>query len=321
MGPRASCTLPTDVLNGSETDGSSRASSIPFAQLSASWDAFLKGLFHYTRGTQHVRDFGDMVRHLVTQRMASPPSTPDLFSSIPTTATAKRPEPVPFHEIMAECTTMLDAGNDTTQTSLANAMYHLAVHPSTQTKLRTILQNSLPHHAQPTPRYQQLQHVPYLRAVLDESFRCRPPVVFGLPRRTTEPTTIAGHLIPADVGVSVPLSALHQDPRLFSQADTFVPERWIGGPEGIYDGERGNLRDYVLPFSLGPRACIGRNLAYMELSMVVAALVLGFEWELDEDVHGDGKGMEIVERLNANPKELWVCVTPRSYASVLEGDV
>ena len=79
---------------------------------------------------------------------------------------------------------------------------------------------------------------------------------------------------------------------------------------GVFEHERSNLKSFVLPFSLGPRACIGRNLAYMELSIVVAALVLAFEWELDVDVHGDGRGLEIIERLNANPKELWVHASP-----------
>lgn len=205
---------------------------------------------------------------------------------------------------------MLDAGNDTTQTSLSNAMYHLALYPVAQTKLREVLEASLAEDVRPVASYQQLHHVSYLRAVLDESFRCRPPVNFGLPRRTTEPTMIAGHLIPADVGISAPLSALHLDPRLFSEPERFIPERWIA-ESGVFEDERCNLKDYVLPFSLGPRACIGRNLAYMELSIVVAALVLAFDWKLDEDVHGGGKGMEIIERLNANPKELWMTATPR----------
>ena len=286
--------------------------SIPFAQLSTTWNALLKRLFHFTHGSKHVQNFSDMVRHLVTQRIACPPATPDLFSSIPITPTEKRREPVPIHEILAECATMLDAGNDTTQTSLANAMYHLALFEGTQRNLRSVLEATLPQDAKPVASYQQLQHIPYLRAVLDESFRCRAPVKFGLPRRTTEPTRIAGHLIPADVGVSVPLSALHHNSELSSEPMAFIPERWIA-ESGVYDDERVALKEYVLPFSLGPRACIGRNLAYMELSIVVAALVLAFEWKLDEDMHGDGKGMEIVERLNANPKELWMCARPRAH--------
>ena len=88
-------------------------------------------------------DFGSMVRYLLTHRIAYPPKTPDLLSSIPTKPTPKRPEPVPLSEVMAECTTMLDAGNDATRTSLTNAMYHLSLYPETQTKLRRIRSQSL----------------------------------------------------------------------------------------------------------------------------------------------------------------------------------
>lgn len=212
-------------------------------------------------------------------------------------------------EVMAECTTMLDAGNDTTQTSLTNAMYHLALYSRTQRNLREILNKTLPNNSTPVASYQQLQHIPYLRAVLDESFRCRPPVNFGLPRKTVEPTMIAGHLIPGGVTISSSLSSLHHDGRLFSEPYTFIPERWLTD-EATYPEERQNLKDYVLPFSLGGRACIGRNLAYMELSIVIATLVLAFEWSLDEEMHGGTKGLEIVERLNSNPKELWLHARP-----------
>lgn len=51
-----------------------------------------------------------------------------------------------------------------------------------------------------------------------------------------------------------------------------------------------NLKNFVLPFSLGASVCVGRNFAYMELSMVIAALVLGFHWELAEP----GKCMEMM---------------------------
>ena len=276
---------------------------IPFAQLSKDWDAFLKRLTRYARGGQHVDDFGSMVRYLVTHRLVSPPSQPDLFSSIEKRMSPDLSDPVPLSEVTAECTTMLDAGNDTTQTSLTNCLYLLSLYPEKQTKLRQVLEATLPADVQPIASYQLLQHIPYLRAVLDESFRLRPPVNFGLPRKTVAPTVIAGHEIDAGVTVSCPLRSLHHNCELFSEPLSFVPERWLPNTNFLPE-ERQNLKDYVLPFSLGGRACIGRNLAYMELSVVIAALVLSFEWELDESRHADG--LEIIERLNSNPKELWV---------------
>ena len=72
--------------------------------------------------------------------------------------------------------------------------------------------------------------------------------------------------------------------------------------EDISETERQNLKDYVLPFSLGPRACIGRNLAYMELSICIASLVTAFEWTLGHEA----QVLRHHERFNCNPVELLV---------------
>ncbi|KAL4876038.1 cytochrome P450 [Aspergillus karnatakaensis] len=281
--------------------------------------------------------FGGMSRFQVLHRLANEPSKPDLFSSFPTKPTEKRPLPMPVDELIAECATMLDAGNDTTQSTLTNAIFLLSTTPRVQRKLYRELHAALPQDLKASsnnaelkiPPTSVLKEVPYLKAVLEENWRCRPPVARGLPRRTTgEGAIIAGVYIPPDVTVSASIYAVHRDESLFRRAGEFIPERWLpcspctssasdGGSEKGGDGdgvdftstesELQNLKNYCIPFSLGPRACIGRNLAYMEVSLVVAALVLNFEWE----VANPGEEMEMVERFNYNPKELFVRVRPR----------
>lgn len=290
---------------------SGAAFNVLLAHLPEAWNKLAKILLSYTHGRQAAQNFGGMARYHVVRRLENPPKEADLFSNLPAQPSAKWPTPMPLHELVAESTTMLDAGNDTTQTSLTNCIYQLASNPDKQTKLYKVLMKSisLDDKSKPLVSYSQLQHIPYLRACLDESFRCKPPVAFGLPRRTVSPgATIAGHFIPADTTVSVPLYAVHRNESLFQDALRFVPERWLDDDDELRDGwttdaqERQNLKDYVLPFSLGGRACIGRNLVYMELSIVIAALVLGFEWELAEP----GSELETIERFNCNPKELLV---------------
>ena len=91
---------------------------------------------------------------------------------------------MPLDEIVAECTMKMDAGNDTIRTSLTNLMWQLASNPEKQSKLRQALTSILAPENQPIAHYAELQKVPYLRACLDENFRCKAPVAFGLPRRT-----------------------------------------------------------------------------------------------------------------------------------------
>lgn len=83
---------------------------------------------------------------------------------------------------------------------------------------------------------------------------------------------------------------------------SFIPERWLPEDEEYQSTkeELKNLKEVVLPLSLGPRAGVGRNLAYMEVSITMATLVLAFEWELAVP------GIELIERFNCNPKELLV---------------
>ncbi|KAL3447890.1 cytochrome P450 [Aspergillus insuetus] len=269
----------------------------------------------FMRGNKAGADFAGMARAMVQARLENRPTEPDLFSFFPIEPSEKRPQGMPVEEVIAECATMLDAGNDTTQATLTGAIYHLAKNPKKQVKLYEALSATLPEEYKGKPFIVLpttiLKEIPYLRAVLEENWRCRPPVARGLPRRTMgEGANIAGHFIPAGVTVSAPIYAIHRDESLFRNPEEFMPERWLATAEDSEADrkELQNLKNFCIPFSLGPRACIGRNLAYMEVSIVVAALVLNFEWELAEP----GSVMETIERFNRGPKELFVKATPRS---------
>lgn len=282
-----------------------------YAIMPTMWHELAKVLLAHTHNRKAGARFAGMARYQVSSRMKAIPAQPDLFSNIPSEPSPKWPDPMPLSELIAESATMLDAGNDTTQTSLTNCIYRLAKHPEKQRKLYAALirATALSDPSMPAVTYsEQLQHVPYLRAVLDESFRIQPPLASGLPRKVVEPITVAGHLIHPGTTISSPLYSLHRDEGLFKDASSFVPERFLKEDDPNRHGyvtsqeEVQNLKDFCVPFSVGGRACIGRNLAYMELSMVIAALVLGFEWELANP----GSEMEMIERFNCNPKELKV---------------
>lgn len=102
---------------------------------------------------------------------------------------------------------------------------------------------------------------------------------------------------------------LHRDPSLFHRSLEWIPERWTAAvaeeqaPKEMLKGESANLKDYVLPFTLGGRACIGRNLAFMEISICLAALVFGFEWRISE---ADERAFGHFERFNSSPISLMV---------------
>jgi cytochrome P450 len=77
----------------------------------------------------------------------------------------------------------------------------------------------------------------------------------------------------------------HHDDRYWSDGYSFKPERWIG------DGF-GHIKDAFQPFSLGPRRCIGVNLAYLEIRIILAKIVWMYDLELvnrDVDLERDSR--------------------------------
>ena len=104
-----------------------------------------------------------------------------------------------------------------------------------------------------------------------------------------------------DTGSSVPVMSL-------SKAREWIPERSLADNPDFSAEERRNLKDFFMPFTAGTRACIGRNLAYMEVSIALAALVMAFEWKM-----ADGpleKNFGQFERITSNPTFLNVKAKP-----------
>lgn len=146
------------------------------------------------------------------------------------------------------------------------------------------------------PSYDQVSTLPYLRACIEEALRMRPPVSIGLPRIVPEGgRIIAGKFVDGGVTVSVPTYTLLRDPEAFDEPQRYNPDRWM-------EGDKEKMGKAHLPFSTGPRACIGRNIAYFEQLLVISTLVHAFDFEFEsEDFE-----LETLERFNSNPGEMVV---------------
>jgi len=175
-------------------------------------------------------------------------------------------------EIVAEITIMLNAGSTTTAIAMANAMYQLLNNPDCMQKLRAEVDATLDDDEDIAP-YEKVKYLPYLRACLDESLRLFPPISHGLTRQTPEEgSEIAGHYIPGGTTVSVSSFIAHRDPAIFPEPENFNPDRWLG--------EKGkDLGPYFIAFSAGARGCIGRNIAYLEQTVLLASLLHRYDIE------------------------------------------
>lgn len=162
------------------------------------------------------------------------------------------------------------AGSDTTANTMAAATLYLCRNPDKMAILQQEIRSKFSSLDEITG--DSTNHLEYFNAVIEESLRIFPPVPFGLPRVCTG-ATIDGNYVPAGTVVSVDAWATVHDERNFSRPNEFLPERWIG--EGF-----GDLKEASRPFSLGPRGCLGINLAYLEARITLASLVYAFDWEL-----------------------------------------
>ncbi|RYO92688.1 hypothetical protein DL766_000992 [Monosporascus sp. MC13-8B] len=200
----------------------------------------------------------------------------------------------------------LAAGQDTTHSVMTFLVKQLGAQPKAQSKLRQSLRDAYPSAAaecrQPMLSEILQAHVPYLEAFIEEVLRLNTPIA-GVSQQTVRDITVLGHVIPRGTsllflnegpsfhGPMHPVaeesrsesSQKHADATLGEWVDgaEFRPERWLRKPRG--DGEEGNMvfdpkAGPFMTFSLGPRMCWGRRLAYLELRLVVTLLVWNFEF-------------------------------------------
>ncbi|KAJ6282435.1 transcription initiation factor tfiid subunit tsm1 [Bipolaris maydis] len=180
-------------------------------------------------------------------------------------------------ELTAEALTQLIAGSDTTSNTSCALLYHCLKHPEVVKKLQKELDTALPD-PDAVPSYAQVKDLPYLDAVIKEAMRIHSTSSLGLPRVIPPGPgiTILGHHFPQGTVLSVPAYTIHHSTEIWGpDADTFRPERW----ESLTEKQKAAF----IPFSYGPRACVGRNVAEMELALIVATVFRRYEFELRQE--------------------------------------
>ncbi|GME59427.1 Cytochrome P450 [Neofusicoccum parvum] len=168
------------------------------------------------------------------------------------------------------------AGTETTATILSGLIYLLLKNPDTMQK---IVEEVRQVQTEEELTFENLARMKYLAACLQEAFRCYPPVSVGLPRVTPPGgNAICGKWVPENriqTRVSVPQWAASHSKFNFERPYEFIPERWLPGT-----GFDSDNKDIVQPFSIGPRNCLGKNLAYHESRVILAKILWHFDLKL-----------------------------------------
>ncbi|GGR79723.1 cytochrome P450 [Deinococcus sedimenti] len=163
-------------------------------------------------------------------------------------------------ELRDEVMTLFLAGHETTANTLTFLLLLLSRHPDVQARVRAELREVL---GERDPEGADLPRLPLLHACIQETLRLYPPA-WLVPRQATAPVRVAGFDLPEGASVSVCISLLQRHAAFWPDPHAFVPERWLGG---------GRTPEAFMPFGLGPRMCIGNNLALMEAGLIAALLL------------------------------------------------
>ena len=189
--------------------------------------------------------------------------------------------------LFEEISILMGAGSETTATTLLTITYHVLANPAILQKLRAEIEQNFPEaQREEILSYKQLETLPYLTAVLTEGIRVSSSVSGRLPRiNRVNPMTYTSALpgkksytIPPGSTISMSLREMHHHPDSFPSPSTFDPERFLG------DRKAASMKAFI-GFGRGSRNCVGQNLAWAELYMVVGNLFSKFNLKLAEGVN------------------------------------
>lgn len=171
-------------------------------------------------------------------------------------------------QILDQVVTFLVAGSETTASTLAFVFHLVGTRPDVERRLHAEVGEVVGDRA---PGYDDLPGLRYTRNVITEALRLYPPSWMAM-RVTATDSELAGRRIPAGAMIFYSAYALHHNPELFPDPETFDPGRW--------DDERAEQvpRGALLPFGAGSHKCIGDVLALTETALIVAAIAA--RWRL-----------------------------------------
>lgn len=167
---------------------------------------------------------------------------------------------------------MLFAGHETTALAMTYALHQIGTHREVAERFYTEIDSVLDEEI----TLAELQELEYLEQIINESLRLYPPI-HAIPRVTTRRVDIGDYTLPADAEVLLSVWSLHRDERFYNDPLSFDPDRW--------DETTPRTQGYsFVPFGGGPRICIGRHFARLEMKAVLATIGQKFRLDAEDEI-------------------------------------
>ncbi|XP_054921057.2 probable cytochrome P450 12a4, mitochondrial [Dermacentor andersoni] len=180
-----------------------------------------------------------------------------------------------FKEIFTFLHDFLVGGTDTTSGAATYTLYCLAMNPAAQEKARQEVLAAMKD-SSGTFSGDIIHHLDYVKACIKEALRFH-PIIPGVNRKINHDVVMSGYCIPANTVLRTEHFVAGRLEDNFTRASEFLPERWLRSSDEHSSNKNDgtwNLHPFAsLPFSIGPRMCIGRRVAEMELCILLAKVL------------------------------------------------
>ncbi|XP_062994276.1 cytochrome P450 2J2-like isoform X1 [Elgaria multicarinata webbii] len=224
------------------------------------------------------RQFKSFVRDIIEKHKEDRnPLEPRDFIDAYLNEMAKEDVASSFHDesLLHSTMDLFFAGTETTSTTLRWALLYMAIHPEIQARVQTEIDSVIGQSRQPV--MDDRDRMPYSNAVVHEVQRISNIVPLNVPRMSTNDTTLAGFHLPKGTILIPNLTSVLFDSEEWETPNVFNPGHFL---------ENGQFRnrEAFMPFSTGKRACLGEQLARMELFLFFTALIQKFTFQAPKDV-------------------------------------
>ena len=226
-----------------------------------------------TRDMQLVLRFRALTKiilSLIEERRREKPKRIDFLSMFMGSRDKETDEAMTDQELLDEVMTMIIAGHETSAITLNWVWYFVARHPEVENKLQAEVDQA---NYELIPGFEQLDQLPYVKQVVEEALRYYPPV-WLYTRRAINDDQLGEYFVPAGTDIFISPYYLHRHPAYWKDAEKFDPERFAD--ENI----KYQHKQAYIPFSAGPRRCIGDFFATVEMQMHVGLMARKFRLQL-----------------------------------------